>query len=31
MKEANIGAALYYKPGYGLDIIKGSDTGPGKI
>ena len=28
MKEANIGAALYYKPGYGLTLLRNNILGP---
>ena len=28
MKEVNIGAALYYKPGYGLEILRNNILGP---
>ena len=31
MKEANIGAALYYKPGYGLELLRNNILGPDRF
>lgn len=31
MKEANIGAALYYKPGYGLTLLRNNILGPDRF
>ncbi|CAN5775380.1 M1 family metallopeptidase [soil metagenome] len=31
MKEANIGSALYYKPGYGLELLRDQILGPDRF
>ena len=31
MKEANIGSALYYKPGYGLELLRNEILGPDRF
>lgn len=31
MKEANIGATLYYKPGYGLELLRNNILGPDRF
>ena len=31
MKEANIGSALYYKPGYGLELLRDQVLGPNRF
>ena len=31
MKEVNIGAALYYKPGYGLELLRNEILGPDRF